>query len=216
MASDLSDLDADYSPKYDDWSKSEYPPDWQNRRRIVFNENDHRCQSCGIKYLPENDVTLQVDHEIPKSEGGSHALENLQLLCIPCHADKHPDNENLARQAAGEPSNPSPPLYALVMLPIWLFQSLLGTSDDGISDVSTDENRTDVTAEVNQLWDPNHENIQQTGLLVDGDDKIKFTSWKSHEVKQVQEGERYEIQYASVTEYEGDPQLKLDTYTEIK
>jgi hypothetical protein len=208
--------DADYSPKYDDWSKNEHPPDWQNRRRIVLEQHDYKCQKCGIKDLPENDVALEVDHKIPKSKGGSHALDNLQPLCTPCHADKHPDHDDLQQRAAGKPSNSTSPLVALFMAPVWLFQSFLGGSDDGIENISPEDDRADLTAEVNQLWDPNHENIQQTGLLVDGDDAIKFTSWKNNGVKQLQEGNTYRIEYASVDEYEGDPQLELDTYTEIE
>jgi len=211
-----TDSDADYSPKYDDWSKEEYPPDWNDRKRIIRNQYDHRCANCGAKYLPENGVSLDVDHEVPKSEGGSHALDNLQPLCIPCHSKKHPNNRELARRASGEPTNATHPLVALFMLPIQLLSLFLGESDSGISDISTNQERVDLTAEVNQLWEPNHEDMQQVGLLTDDNGKIKFTSWKSHEVKQVQEGKTYQIQYASVDEYEGDPQLTLDTYTEIE
>jgi hypothetical protein len=206
--------DADYSPKYDDWSKDEYPPDWKNRSRIVRNREDHRCQKCGAKYLPENDVSLDVDHITPKSEGGSHALDNLQTLCRDCHAKKHPNNEKLAETAD---TTSTSPIVALLMIPIQILEVVLGGSDkDRISDISTTQDRTHITAEVNQLWDPNHKNMQQVGLLTDGDDAIKFTSWMNHEVKQVQEGNEYEIQYASVDEYEGDPQLEFDTYTEIE
>ncbi len=202
----------EYSPKYDDWSKDEYPPDWKNRSRIVRNRNNHRCQNCGVKYLPENDVVLDVDHVTPKSEGGSHALDNLQTLCRDCHSKKHPNNEKLAEEA-----DTTPFLVALFLIPIQILDALFGESDeDTVSEVSTRQERAHLTAEVNQLWDPNHENIQQVGLLHDGDDAIKFTSWKNHEVKQVQEEVTYFIEYASVDEYEGEPQLELDTYTEIE
>jgi hypothetical protein len=208
--------DADYSPKYDDWSKKEYPPDWQDRRRIVLNKHNHRCQKCGIKDLPENDVTLEIDHEVPKSKGGSHALENLRPLCLPCHADEHPNHRELAQRATGEPTNSTSLLVTLFVLPIQIMRYLLLDPKDGVESISTSQERATVTAQVVKLWDPNHENMQQVGLLHDGDDKIKFTSWKTHEVKQVQEGTTYRIDYASVTEYEGDPQLELDTYTEIE
>ncbi|MCX2818461.1 hypothetical protein EGH25_03720 [Haladaptatus sp. F3-133] len=86
----------------------------------------------------------------------------------------------------------------------------------GMSNITTDHERAHVTADVNRLWNPNHEDQQQVGLLDDSDDRIRFTSWKTDEVKQVQEGNTYDIQYARVGEYEGDPQLTLDTYTEIE
>ena len=85
-----------------------------------------------------------------------------------------------------------------------------------MSNITTDHERAHVTADVNRLWNPNHEDQQQVGLLDDSDDRIRFTSWKTDEVKQVQEGNTYDIQYARVGEYEGDPQLTLDTYTEIE
>jgi hypothetical protein len=206
--------DADYSPKYDEWSKDEYPPDWENRSRIVRTRDNHRCQNCGSKYLPENDVSIDVDHITPKSEGGSHSLDNLQTLCRNCHARKHPNNEELARRADTASQSL---IVALFMIPIRILAFLLGGSEeDRISEISTTQQRTQITAEVDQLWDPNHDSMQQVGLLTDGDDAIKFTSWKNNEVKQVQEGTTYEIRYASVDEYEGEPQLELDTYSEIQ
>lgn len=209
--------DTKYSPKYDDWSKDEYPPDWEDRKRIVRNQNDHRCGNCGAKYLPENNVVLDVDHKTPKSEGGSHSLDNLQLLCRHCHAKKHPNNEKLARRAQRAETTKEPLIVTLLMIPIQILQALFGDSDEErVSNISTDQERTHLTIEVDQLWDPNSHKMQQVGLLTDGDDKIKFVSWKSHEVKQVQEGATYEIRYASVDQYEGESQLELDTYTEIE
>ncbi|MDY7081592.1 MAG: HNH endonuclease, partial [Halobacteria archaeon] len=175
--------DADYSPKYDDWSSDEYPPDWEERKRIVRNRHDHRCQNCGAKYLPENDVLLDVDHKIPKSKGGSHSLDNLWLLCRECHAKKHPGNEELAQRA-----DSTPLLVSLLVLPVRIFELLFGDSDgvQSVEDISTDYERVGLTAEVDQLWEPNTDKMQQVGLLSDGDDKIKFVSWKNNEVKQVQ------------------------------
>jgi replication factor A1 len=96
-------------------------------------------------------------------------------------------------------------------------------SSTGIESISPEQNRADITVEVNQLWEPNHENMQQVGLLTDGEDAIRFTSWKNHEVKQVHQGSIYSIEYASVREYEGNkekykgnPELVLDSYTEIE
>jgi len=211
--------DADYSPKYDDWYSDEYPPDWEDRKRIVWNRHDHRCANCGAKYLPENDVALDIDHEVPKSEGGSHSLDNLQPLCRPCHAKKHLNNDELARRAKGTRSNREPIYVTLLLLSVRIMVLLFGNppaKSYEIGDISTDEDRTRLTAEVRELWDPNHDNMQQVGLLTDGDDAIRFTSWKNHEVRQVQEGSEYTIEYASADEYEGKPQLELDTYTEVE
>lgn len=211
----------DYSHRYDDWSDG-YPPDWRDRRQKVLRRDNHRCQSCGDKFVPENDVRLDVDHEIPKSDGGSHSLDNLQALCRQCHAAKHPNNRKLARRADTSP-------HFITVFFIWLVGLLFGNSEEtddvpldtrGISNISTTHERAHVTAEVDQLWDPNTDGIRQVGLLRNGEETIKFISWKDSKVKPLREGGTYRIEYASVEEYRGkydsDVQLNLDTYTEIE
>lgn len=42
-----------------------------------------KCQKCGSK------ESLTVHHKIPRSEGGSNRIENLALLCAPCHGKIH-------------------------------------------------------------------------------------------------------------------------------
>ena len=45
------------------------------------------CQGCGADYNFDDRV-LQVDHKLPKSDGGSDAYDNLTLLCPPCNQIK--------------------------------------------------------------------------------------------------------------------------------
>ena len=45
-----------------------------------------KCVYCGL-YFRENDV-LEVDHIIPKSQGGKDEYKNLQLLHRHCHDSK--------------------------------------------------------------------------------------------------------------------------------
>ena len=45
-----------------------------------------RCRACGL-YFTEHD-TLEVDHIIPKAQGGNESDDNLQLLHRHCHARK--------------------------------------------------------------------------------------------------------------------------------
>ena len=47
-----------------------------------------KCQACGAKPSPENDVTLDIDHIIPFSLGGSNSQDNLQVLCAACNRSK--------------------------------------------------------------------------------------------------------------------------------
>jgi 5-methylcytosine-specific restriction endonuclease McrA len=42
-----------------------------------------RCLCCGTR------LTLTADHVIPLSEGGTHAVDNIQPLCRECNSRKH-------------------------------------------------------------------------------------------------------------------------------
>jgi hypothetical protein len=59
------------------------------RLRYQILQRDHfRCQACGRS--PANDpmVQLQIDHKHPRSQGGSSAEDNLQVLCERCNEGK--------------------------------------------------------------------------------------------------------------------------------
>lgn len=81
-------------PRFDDPSNhaSEYPPDWDARRRRTYRRDDYTCQSCGERSGPHahgNGVPLHAHHVVPKSEGGSNGLWNLRTLCETCHDRAH-------------------------------------------------------------------------------------------------------------------------------
>jgi hypothetical protein len=68
------------------------PPDWDARRRLVYQRDDYTCQECGRKSGPHargDGIRLHAHHMIPRSEGGSNDLENITTLCEPCHDDAH-------------------------------------------------------------------------------------------------------------------------------
>ncbi|WP_221629684.1 MULTISPECIES: HNH endonuclease [unclassified Synechococcus] len=44
-----------------------------------------RCECCGAH---EHQRALEVDHIIPKNQGSSNAISNLQALCFRCNAGK--------------------------------------------------------------------------------------------------------------------------------
>lgn len=58
---------------------------WQATRLRLQVHRGSRCEKCGRLWMPEID---QVDHRIPREQGGSDGDENLQLLCDDCHAEK--------------------------------------------------------------------------------------------------------------------------------
>lgn len=79
-----------------------YPPDWERRRMMVFERAFGRCQRCGV---PAGRIQWcedrwrvtggHVHHVIAIAAGGRHHLHNLQLLCVSCHRQAHPENAEL-------------------------------------------------------------------------------------------------------------------------
>ena len=51
--------------------------DWTRRRHLV--------KTLGFDFHNHWGAGLEVDHIIPRSEGGDNAQDNLRTLCIPCH-----------------------------------------------------------------------------------------------------------------------------------
>jgi 5-methylcytosine-specific restriction endonuclease McrA len=64
---------------------------WEEKRRSVFARDNHTCQLCGWK--DTSSATLECDHIIPSSRGGSDDISNLQTLCEKCNKRKS-DNTN--------------------------------------------------------------------------------------------------------------------------
>ncbi|MFH8119917.1 MAG: HNH endonuclease [Candidatus Aenigmatarchaeota archaeon] len=54
-------------------------------RQEVFKRDGYKCVECGAT---KETTTLHVDHIIPKSEGGTDELDNLQTLCEKCNLAK--------------------------------------------------------------------------------------------------------------------------------
>lgn len=66
---------------------TELPSDWGKLRRIVLRRDNGLCVLCGAP-------GTSVDHVLPRSQGGSHSLANLRLLCEPCHKRKSDEEKN--------------------------------------------------------------------------------------------------------------------------
>ena len=54
----------------------------------VFKRDDFQCQYCGRR---SPDVILEVDHIVPRKEGGGDDIENLVTSCFECNRGKGSD-----------------------------------------------------------------------------------------------------------------------------
>lgn len=68
-----------------------YPNDWNSRRKKVYKRDNYICQNCGKKGGSNGSAELHAHHIVPKSNGGSHELSNLQTVCSGCHDAIHGD-----------------------------------------------------------------------------------------------------------------------------
>jgi len=65
-------------------------------RTAIFERDNYFCQSCDckVKYYGntvspyDNFSPGAIDHIFPRARGGQNNLDNLQLLCITCNAQK--------------------------------------------------------------------------------------------------------------------------------
>lgn len=65
-------------------------PIWQDLRIKALRAAQWRCSDCGcgVRGHKANQSRPIVDHIVPRKKGGSDALHNLRVLCLPCHNRK--------------------------------------------------------------------------------------------------------------------------------
>lgn len=71
---------------------------WMAKRQRVAQRFNYICQGpgCGLVWRSDRD---QIDHRIPREQGGSNDESNLQPLCLECHRIK--TDEETARRTKG-------------------------------------------------------------------------------------------------------------------
>ena len=69
----------------------------------VLQRDGHRCKACGRSPQHHN-VTLEVDHIVPVSAGGSDDPSNLQALCFQCNRGKR--DKPMRAKPAHAPATP--------------------------------------------------------------------------------------------------------------
>jgi hypothetical protein len=230
-----------YDPAYDDYTSKEYPPDWKGRRREVLDRDGYTCRGCGVKSTRVDDVYFDVDHIIPKSDGGGHELSNLQSLCPSCHAEKHAGNTDLARRAKKWERRNTRSLWVrllrvVLVLPV-LFDLFSGDSSvitdeygltleltavESVSDLPTDRGVT-INAWIATLWDSSSVAVQQVGLLAPADSTreddvslLKLVVWADSGLSEVRKDDSYRVIGARTNEYNGKTEVVLDGQSEIQ
>lgn len=95
----LSDADAHgWDPKRGNASERGYGWKWAKLRQKVLSRDAGLCQRCFVtgRITP----ACQVDHILPRSAGGSDAMDNLQAICDECHRVKTITEREAARLRA--------------------------------------------------------------------------------------------------------------------
>jgi replication factor A1 len=84
-----------------------------------------------------------------------------------------------------------------------------------VADVDEDEQWIDMRVKVVDLWEPRSEAVAQVGLVGDETGTIKFVSFATSELPELEEGAVYELDNLVTDEYQGNFSVKLNRTTEI-
>lgn len=65
-------------------------PQWEKLRTQALRIAGWKCSACGVgvRGAKANQSRPLVDHIVPRKKGGSDAMHNLRVLCLPCHNRK--------------------------------------------------------------------------------------------------------------------------------
>lgn len=74
-----------------------YGWEWRKTRLLILQRDRYVCQCDRCKADGVVRQASQVDHRIPKFEGGTDAHDNLQAISRPCHAIKSAEEAKRAR-----------------------------------------------------------------------------------------------------------------------
>ena len=80
---------------------------YRNHKERVFARDGRQCRYCG------NDENLQVDHIISRKNGGTHDMDNLQVLCRDCNLRKSSKDEGVFLAQAATPPVFSSNIYPM-------------------------------------------------------------------------------------------------------
>jgi len=81
-------------------------PEMPSKVVKLLKKQKGKCTHCGL-FFRENDV-LEVDHKIPKSQGGKNLYDNSQLLHRHCHDTKTANDGSLGTKSGCNSAEPKP------------------------------------------------------------------------------------------------------------
>ncbi|WP_396610882.1 replication factor A [Haloferax sp. S1W] len=90
-----------------------------------------------------------------------------------------------------------------------------GNEETLLNDIDEDEQWVDVRAKVVELWEPRSEAIAQVGLLGDESGRMKFVSFTTSELPELEAGKSYALGNVVTDEYQGNFSVKLNRTTSI-
>ena len=62
------------------------PTNWTSIRKEALERDDYQCANCGRVGKYNDEIALVVHHIVERKHGGTNRLQNLQTLCVECHA----------------------------------------------------------------------------------------------------------------------------------
>ncbi|MEH1815278.1 MAG: group II intron reverse transcriptase/maturase [Nostoc sp.] len=81
-------------------------PEMPKRVATLLKKQKGKCTHCGL-FFRENDV-MEVDHKIPKSQGGKDSYDNWQLLHRHCHDTKTANDGSPGTESGCNSAEPKP------------------------------------------------------------------------------------------------------------
>ena len=87
---------------------------------------------------------------------------------------------------------------------------------DALETIDAEGQWLDVLVTVEQLWDPYSDSMSQVGLVGDSTTRMKFTSWETSNLPELEEGASYRLSNVVSDEYDGDFSVKLNSQTQVE
>lgn len=84
-------------------------PEMPRRISILLKQQKGKCAHCGL-FLKDGDL-IEIDHIIPKSQGGKDEYKNWQLLHRHCHDKKTASDGSLGNKSGCNSTKPKPPVF---------------------------------------------------------------------------------------------------------